>query len=383
MSAVRAIVAHPAELAGVRVDAVGEVAADVERELRTGDGRLPLVAVALAAWWRTRAGAILEAAAYKRLGGVRTIFASQADGVYTELDPPAQAEARAMLLELSSDGRTRRSLKRDALRERARNGEAFDRAAGAFLSAGLLREAGGAIEVVHEFLFTAWDRLDDWLSDARASRRMAAALREGGRTWQELGRPPTRLPSDAEVALARMALAEGAFDGDDADLVKDWVRAAERRATALRWRAVAIAAAVLVVGLVALGAWGKMVSDAQARVVQSRLEADLAAARAKENEERANRALREATEAQAEAELSRKDRQRAADFARLQQAEFERLLHEAETETQKARVRCQLLEQRDRPCPPGDTACVLARARALLPAGARGTSPPPGPETPP
>jgi F0F1-type ATP synthase membrane subunit b/b' len=370
MAAVRAIVAQPAELSGVRVEGVGEVASDVERELRAGDGRLPLVALALSAWWKTREGGALTAAAYRKLGGVRAIFANLADGVFTGLDEAAQAEARAALMELSSDGRTRRSLQRGALRERARSAAAFDRAVDAFVAAGLVIEAGGAIEVVHEFLFTAWDRLDGWLADARASRRVAAALREGARNWQELGRPVTRLPSDAEVALARLVLAEGGLEGEDAELQKEWVRAAERRATFLRWRAAAVAAAVLAVGLVALGAWGKMVSDAQARVEASKREADAAAERARENEERANRALRAANEAQEEADKSRKDRQRAAEIARLQQAEFERLLHEAETETQRARVRCNVLERRERikdgACAPNDPLCIDNMARPPL-----------------
>jgi hypothetical protein len=292
---------------------------------------------------------------------VRAIFADIADGVFTRLDEPAQAEARAALLELSSDGRTRRSLGRAALRERARSGAAFDRAVDDFVAAGLIIETGGTLEVVHEFLFTAWDRLDGWLADARASRRVAAALREGARTWQELGRPATRLPSDAEVALARLVLAEGGIDGEEADLQKEWLRAAERRGLAIKVRWAAGAAAVLSIALVALGAWGKMVSDAQARVERSRHDADAASERARENEKRANEALREANEAQTEAEKSRKDRERAANLARLQQAEFERLLHEAETETQKARVRCVVLERRDRikaGCTPGDPLCA-------------------------
>lgn len=351
MAAVRAIVAQPAELSGVRVTGTGDVAADVERELRAGDGRLPLVSLALSAWWRHREGDTLTADAWRALGGVRAIFANLADGVFADLDPAAQAEARAALPALSTDGRTRRSLPRQALRDRARAPEAFDRAVDAFLAAGLLIDAGGTLEVVHEFLFTAWDRLDGWLSDARAGRRMAAALREGARTWQELGRPVTRLPSDAEVALSRLVLAEGGLSGEDAVLQHEWLRAADRRALSLRVRAAGIAAVVLGMALVALGAWGKMVSDAQARVDQSRREADAAAARARENEEQAKQALREAREAQEEADRSRKDRKRAADLARLQQTELERLLHESETETQKARARCMILERRDPPEP--------------------------------
>lgn len=371
MAAVRAIVAHPAELAGVRVEGLGEVASDVERELRAGDGRLPLVALALAAWWRTRAGDTLSAAAYRELGGVRAICADLADGVFTRLDEVAQGEARAALLELSSDGKTRRSLRRSALRERAKDEAAFERALDAFVAAGLLIEAGGAVEVVHEFLFTAWDRLDGWLADARASRRLAAALREGARTWNELGRPTTRLPGDSEVALAGLVLAEGGLEGEDAELVHEWTRAERRRAMASRVRAAAVATSVLAVLLIGLGAWGRMVSHEQARVDLSKRDAVAATERARENEERAQKALLAAKEAQEEAEKSRHERERAGEMARRQQAEFERLLREAESETQKARVRCGVLERRERiqggGCPPGDPLCATVNEEPNAP----------------
>ena len=371
MAAARAIVAQPAELAGVHVDAVGEVAADVERELRAGDGRLPLVGVALAAWWRTREASALRAASYKKLGGVRAIFATQADSVFASLDAAAQAEARAALLALSSDGRARLRLRHADLRDRARDPEAFDRAVAGFVAAGLLIESGGAVEVVHDFLFTAWPRLEGWLADARAGRRLAGALREGARTWQELGRPPTRLPSDAEVALSPMAREEGGLAADDVELIDDWVRAAARRRGRLRLRNAAIAAAALGLLLIALGAWTKTVKDAQARIDASKHEVELAEGRARANDERAARALREATEAQQEAEQIRKDRKRAVELSRLQQAELERLLHEAEAETIKARVRCSTLEKRDRawPCgtPPLFPRPALTAAPAELP----------------
>ncbi len=362
MAAVRAIVAQPAALAGVRIEGLGDVAANVERELRAADGRLPLVALALSAWWRTREGDVLRASEWARLGGVRAIFADLADGVFKGLDGPAQIEARAALLELSSDGKTRRSVRRAALREHAGRREAFDRAVDAFVAGGLLVEAGGALEIVHEFLFTAWDRLDGWLADARASRRLAASLREGARTWQELGRPVTRLPVDSEVVLANLVLAEGGLEGEDANLVREWLGAERRRAMRTRVRAALIASSVLAVLLIGFGAWGKMVSDAQARVDESKHDAELASGRALENEARAEAALRSAREAQNDAEKARQARERAADLARRQQSEFDRLLQEAASETQKAKVRCTVLEKKERiqagGCPPGDPLCA-------------------------
>ena len=362
MASARAIVAEPARLAGVKIEGLGEIAADIERELRAGEGRLPLVALALAAFWDTRRDGALRASAWAGLGGVRTIFAELADGVFTGLDDAAQSEARSVLLELSSDGKTRRSMERAWLRERARNKEAFDRAIAAFVDKKLLVEAGSAIEVVHEFLFTAWDRLEGFLADAQASKRLSATLREGARTWQDLGRPQTRLPSDAEVVLAGVVLAEEGMEGEDAELLREWIGAEARRAKRDRLRGVALAATVLGTLLVALTLWGKTISEAQERAEQSKREAEEASQQAKDNERDAKRAQLEAEAARVQAQSSRMERERAADLARRQKDEFERLLREAESETKKAKINCAVLGKKERiqsgGCPPGDPLCA-------------------------
>jgi hypothetical protein len=362
MAASRAIVAEPARVAGVRIEGLGEVAGDVERELRAGEGRLPLVALALAAWWKTKDGDTLRAADWARLGGVRAIFADLADGVFATLDEAAQHEARAALLELSTDGRTRRSLPRAELRARARSEAGFDRATAAFIDKGLLVEAGGSIEVVHEFLFTAWDRLAGWLADAQASRRIAAALSEGARTWQDLGRPVTRLPGDSEAALAGIVLAEGGLDLEGAELVRAWLAAQRGRLRRDRLRGAALAIAALSARLVGLAGWGRTVSNAQERAEVSKHEAELAGAKARDNEIRAELAQERAELAQREADKSGAERQRAGDLARRQQEEFERLLHNAESETKKAKIRCSVIEKKERiqagGCPPGDPLCA-------------------------
>ena len=373
MAASRAIVAEPARVAGVRIEGLGEVAGDVERELRAGEGRLPLVALALAAWWKTKDGDTLRAADWARLGGVRAIFAELADGVFATLDEAAQHEARATLLELSTDGRTRRSLPRAYLRERARSEAGFDRAAAAFIEKGLLVEAGGAIEVVHEFLFTAWDRLAGWLADAQASRRIAAALREGARTWQDLGCPATRLPGDSEAALASLVLAEGGLDLEGAELVRTWIAAQRARLRRDRLRGAGLALAALAALLIGIAAWGKTISDAQSRAEQSKRDAEVAGAKARDNEISAVIAQERAEMAQERADKSAAERQRVGDMARRQQEEFERLLHNAESETKKAKIRCSVIEKRDRiqagGCPPGDPLCSFPEPSGGLPSG--------------
>ncbi len=360
MAASRAIVAEPARVAGARIEGLGEVAGDVERELRAGEGRLPLVALALAAWWKTKDGDTLRAADWARLGGVRAIFAELADGVFATLDEAAQHEARAALLELSTDGRTCRSLPRAYLRERARSEAGFDRAAAAFIEKGLLVEAGGAIEVVHEFLFTAWDRLAGWLADAQASRRIAAAsarARVPGRISAARRRacpatPRRPWPAWSSPRAASTSKAPSSCAGGSPP---------SARASA------AIASAALA------SRWPPSRRSSPAsppgarRSPTPRPAPSSRSAKPRSPEPRpattrsAPSSPRSAEMAQERADKSAAERQRVGDMARRQQEEFERLLHNAESETKKAKIRCSVIEKRDRiqsgGCPPGDPLC--------------------------
>jgi hypothetical protein len=395
-AAVREIVGEPARLAGTRIEGLNEVADEVQAELRSADGRLPLVALALSAWWRTRetregegGGAVLTASRWVALGGVRRIFADIADGVYTGLDPAAQAVARAVLLELGRDGRTRRSVPKSELealtrgygsrarptvrsavddqpsrarRAAARDPAAFERAIKVFVDAGLLVEKGESVEVVHEALLFSWERLAGWIADAQASRRLSTALLEGARAWQDLGRPLTRLPGPSEVALAELALAEGGLPADDADLVRRWLGEARKRTRSERIRAATLAAGALVVIAGALGVWAMTVSDAQRRADEAKRDAVTASEKAIENERRATAAQVAAAAAKEEADKSRAEREKAAKFVRLQQEQFDRMLRDAESENEKMRVRCNMIAtaQRGRTggCPPGDKLCA-------------------------
>ena len=75
--------------------------------------------------------------------------------------------------------------------------------------------------------------------------------------------------------------------------------------------------------------------------------------------------------AQREANKSATERQRAGDLARRQQEEFERLLHNAESETKKAKIRCSVIEKKERiqagGCPPGDPLCSSLEPGGGLP----------------
>lgn len=366
-AAVREIVGAPARLSGVKVEGLSEVAADVQKELRSADGRLPLVALALSAWWGTRKRGeggeeVLYAADWKALGGVQKIFADIADGVYSALDPAAQAAARAVFLEISGDGRTRRRIEWSALHAMAKDGAAFERAVAAFVGAGLWVEKGGAVEVVHEALLTSWERLSGWIADAQARRRISAALVAGARAWQDLGRPATRLPGPSEAALSELSLIEGGLHGDDAELVRNWLLSARKRTRRMRIQTAISGLLVLVLVAFGFGIWGLTVSEAQRKADEAKLEANRASEMARENEKRAVDAADAANKAKEDADKAKAQREQAEVKANRQVEIFNKMLREAKDKTEEMKVRCNMLTTMQRVrnsggCPPGDTLC--------------------------
>jgi len=108
-AAVDDIVTGPARLAGVRVIGADTIVADVQRELRGADDRLPLVALALAAFWdkrapegAARAGLVLTAEKWRVLGGLVGALATHAERLLASLDDPSQDVAIEAVLRLST-----------------------------------------------------------------------------------------------------------------------------------------------------------------------------------------------------------------------------------------------------------------------------------------
>jgi hypothetical protein len=181
-ASVRDIVVAPAALAGVRVDDDRPVVDDVLKELRSGEGRLPLVAFALSEWWRTRQGRLLSVAEWRRIGGVAGALSRHADATMAALPPATWPAARDLSLRLATPEGTRARVPEHELRA---IGPDHSRVLDAFLDARLVSiddEHGASFS--HEALIGAWGALTAWVDEERADRSEAASLAAIARLWR-------------------------------------------------------------------------------------------------------------------------------------------------------------------------------------------------------
>jgi hypothetical protein len=273
-AAMHDIAAGPARLAGVRVIGAEAVVAELQREVRGKDDRMPLVALALRAFWESRAqeggAVVLHADRWRSLGGVVGALAAHAESVLAGLDEVEREEAIEVLLALSTTDR--KDVRRDEaeLADALGGADVHARALASLERAGLVRRREGGVELSHPSL-AALPRLDQ--VRAREAERLVflERLREAAGTWERAERPPELLLSGALLGEAerRDALRMRGVGRMERELVTASRRRA-RRALFARTALVAGAAA-----LVALGIAGKVALDRQrARTEGARAQAE-------------------------------------------------------------------------------------------------------------
>jgi WD40 repeat protein/serine/threonine protein kinase/DNA-binding winged helix-turn-helix (wHTH) protein len=181
-------ISGPARRAGVTVDSglLAELVSDVVGQ----PGALPLLQFTLADLFDRRS---LTLAAYRELGGVAGAVSRGAEDVYGALGD-ARAGARQLFLRLvDEDGARRRVLRSEllSLTEEAvieafarRRLLSFDRDPDT-------REP--TVEIAHDALLRAWDRLREWVAEARDDLRTQRQLAAAAREWLDAGRDPSFL----------------------------------------------------------------------------------------------------------------------------------------------------------------------------------------------
>jgi DNA-binding SARP family transcriptional activator/basic membrane lipoprotein Med (substrate-binding protein (PBP1-ABC) superfamily) len=200
-------VLRPAQAVGLEVEPglLAELVADtVDRP-----GALPLLQHTLAELFDRRARETLTLEAYRQLGGLRAALARRAEATLLGLDEERRAAARQVFLRLVriGDG-PRDTVRRVPVRELTGLGldpvalsdvlVAFDR--GRLVSFDRDAVSGDAtVEVAHEALLTAWERLAAWIDEQRADlgRRASLALRTS--EWIAGGQRPEDLLAGARL----------------------------------------------------------------------------------------------------------------------------------------------------------------------------------------
>jgi WD40 repeat protein len=202
----RAIV-RPAERAGLQIDGalVPQIAADVAEQ----PGALPLVQYALTELYDRREEGRLTLGAYRDIGGAGGALAASAEHLYATRQPAGRNAVRQLFLRLVTLGEgvadTRRRVTRSELSAIEVDAHAMDAALDSYGRHRLLtfdrdpatREP--TVEVAHEALLGAWERLREWIEEAREDVRMHRRLSDAAREWERNGREPSFLLSGSRL----------------------------------------------------------------------------------------------------------------------------------------------------------------------------------------
>src|SRR5215218_8415185 len=197
----------PAERIGVRPEPglVAEMIADVAHQ----PGALPLLQYALTELFEHRDEDRLTLAAYREIGGIAGALSARADRIYESTEPQGRRATKHVFLRLVAlgEGRqdTRRRVPRGELDALDVDQEAIESAVNTFATHRLLpfdREPSTrepTVEIAHEALLSAWERLRTWIDDAREDLRQERGLARATAEWRGSGDDPSFLLRGARL----------------------------------------------------------------------------------------------------------------------------------------------------------------------------------------
>jgi WD40 repeat protein/energy-coupling factor transporter ATP-binding protein EcfA2 len=223
----RQTIVGPADAAGVRIEVglVDDLLAEVpgaDGKQGYGSGALPLLSEAMRRLWdESEDKRSLTRKAYEQSGGLADAISDTAEQAFASLGQQQRlAEALFIYLtEVHDDGVRRRQVPRAKLRTVI--GEDVDPVIDLFVDKRLLviRDAaiafGGdesdddgdgyrvvteaTIEIAHDFLFTQWERLNDWIRSERDSQVRRSKLVNDANEWSDRDEDPVYLYSGTKL----------------------------------------------------------------------------------------------------------------------------------------------------------------------------------------
>ncbi len=299
-SELAAVIEAPAERVGLRVEP--ELTRQLVEDAGAEPGVLPLLSTSLLELWQARQAGWLTLEAYRAGGGLKGAVARLAETALAELDPAQTRIARSIFLRLAGPGEGEGVVRqRVPLAELdADRDPAVARVLDALVAARLLTTGDGYVEVAHEALLREWPRLQGWLEEDAAGRRLRLHLVGAVRDWEQRGREPADLYRGARLSAALDWAAEHQADLNTAEreFLED-SRAASQRAVEhertinRRLRGLLVGAGALLLVAVAAGGVALLQADT------ARQQADNAAAQQTLAEQRAAEAQAATVQAQA------------------------------------------------------------------------------------
>jgi serine/threonine protein kinase/formylglycine-generating enzyme required for sulfatase activity len=237
-------------------------------------GAMPLLQFALAELWERRdadAG-VIPATALAELGGVDGALSRHADNLVAALLPGERAAARAVMLRLVTEDRTRARRLEDELVTSPQARAALDA-----LVRGRLVVVGDSVdgptyEIAHEALLAGWATLSRWLAEAAETRVVQLRVEAAAREWRGKGQRKDLLWGARQLAETAAVPADQLTGRE-----REFLAASRRASSRARWVRRAAIVGVLVAGA---GVW--IGAQIRTRVLRDRaIEADLAIARDK------------------------------------------------------------------------------------------------------
>jgi serine/threonine protein kinase/WD40 repeat protein len=193
------VIQKPAQLPDVMLKFDSGLVAELVFEVRDQLGGLPLLQFTLDQLFERRMGRRLTMTAYEEIGGVRGALAKHTEATYNELPSEDHRRlARGLFLRLIEPGAT----EQDTTRRRAPRSELtlddpqqnrmMDMVINAFVNARLLlmdqHEGLTTVEVSHEALIREWNRLAEWLYEARNDIALQRGISADCEAWIARGK---------------------------------------------------------------------------------------------------------------------------------------------------------------------------------------------------
>lgn len=208
----REIIVAPATKAGARVDeSLVQLLVDETRPhgaaVAFRAGTLPLLSHALMSTWARSRHKTLTVADYYSTGGIGGAVQQSAEAVYAALSETEQAVAKRVFLRLvavdsDDDLVTRRRATRVELLI-DRDDTDVTAVVDAFVERRLLTVGDDTVEVSHEILISAWDRLRRWIDANRAGLVVGRQVTDATKVWIAAGRDESALMSGRRLAVVR------------------------------------------------------------------------------------------------------------------------------------------------------------------------------------
>ncbi len=173
-------------------------------------GALPMFQYTLTELFERRVGNVLSEASYDEIGGVRGAITHRAEDLFAELGPEEREAARQLFLRLVSmsaeDTWSRRRVRAEEIISLDVDVVALQAVIDRFGKRRLLffdrdRTTGApTVEVGHEALLTEWERLGDWIGEARHDLLRHASFVAAVDDWERSGRDAGYLLTAARLA---------------------------------------------------------------------------------------------------------------------------------------------------------------------------------------